>query len=176
MSTAAWALASSREANTAEWFSAIGSVGALLVALALLGRDLLDRRRAADQQRSAQASKVAISQPQCRKSRSEDPQRWDLGYQVIVTNRSEDVIAEVVANVWLVPDGHDPSGTIAHQSARLVIGRLDGASTDTRMVDFTVPRTSDGAAPHTAHSSLSFVDAAGRRWERDSNHRLKEIK
>jgi hypothetical protein len=159
----------------ADWLSAIGSVGALAVALLLLGRDIYDRHRAGEQSRRAQAAKVAVSKVWVRGESSMNADWYQLPAQIEITNRSEDVISDVHVSLWLEPPSGHSNGQDRHEWS-LDLGRIDGGGSVEAGHTFDWPRIGLDPAPYLALSTVEFTDAAGVRWRRDKDHRLREIR
>jgi hypothetical protein len=82
---------------SAEWASALRTVGAWGVALVLLGFTVVDRRQGREQQRRAQAARVcAWTEPE------RDHHGVVSGYRLYIRNASEEPVYNVVA---LIRDG-----------------------------------------------------------------------
>lgn len=156
-----------------DWFSAVGTVGALLVALVLLGFQLTDRRSEASQRRRAQAELIAAALDWSDKTR--EPMS---SQRVLLFNASgNSVYSVVVGAVHLqgagvrtieeavertAPDQPPPIST----AAVLPPGKF-------RTTVRSVLHSMLGARPA---AEIAFTDAAGRHWIRRAAGQLEELK
>lgn len=141
--------------NVPEWLAAIGTVGALAVALFLLKQEIDDRRRAKSKAQQWPASGiVAWAEP-----------RTDAGgWQTVALNRSDEPVYDVVVRFTpLREGGSDPiesvSGTLAPGPPK----PLDTYG-DTPQDLFGIPPV-----------EIEFTDGRGRHWLRTANGALNQL-
>lgn len=138
-----------------DWFAAIGTVGALVVALLLLGKELKDRRRAAA---------LADLQPASQVFAWAKPEKARKGWATYVLNGSNEPIYDVI--VRFTPR-IDRSGaqTVERLWGTVAPGRPekgDWYPNDPREV-FGFPRV-----------EIEFTDGRGRHWVRDPDGHLEQ--
>jgi hypothetical protein len=139
-----------------DWLTAIGTVGATVLAVIAIGIQIRDRRRREDDERRSQASLVSAWIERVSKPMVVGPLSTFEHY-VFVRNGSE----EIVYSVWLWPvdqNGVQPVevGIVAPMTTR----------------DFEVEKSVGD--PGTIPFEIDFVDARGRSWTRRPDGRLVE--
>ncbi|WP_206751663.1 hypothetical protein [Kribbella sp. VKM Ac-2500] len=136
----------------ADWLAAVGTIGAFAVSLRLLAVDL-------DTRRKEQASLVAAWL-------GGDPQTWENELRLRVSNQSQQPVFGLTAFVETV------AGRRLLRDVGLVPSRR-GNSTPFFEIGGIA-----GLGPGVAVRgvSIQFTDAAGRRWCREFDGRLRRIK
>jgi hypothetical protein len=133
-----------------DWIAALGTVFAFFVALGLLTKELAARREAEDDRRSEQARRVAA---------------WtlpgpvpEITHVLVMHNGSE----EPVYAITLIMEDQDKPGSVTRKD----------------FWDYLPPeersKESSGSVGRPGPITLSFTDAAGRRWTRYPDGRLVE--
>jgi hypothetical protein len=133
-----------------EWIAALGTVAAFFVALGLFAKELAARREQQEDQRRDQARRVTAL-----------AQRWPGGaerHTLIMRNNSD----EPASAITVVMEHPDKPGVITRQESWDLLP--PGES----------PEKSAFFAP-VGPITLSFTDAAGRRWKRYPDGRLVEV-
>ncbi|WBQ03231.1 hypothetical protein [Kribbella sp. CA-293567] len=162
--------------DLASWLEALGTVATATIALYLLGREQVDRRNQARDRRAEQAAQVRLTAPVKGGGSGVKHSYFDKAATTTVYNSSGDVVSEVIVEVRISTlDGASEQGlprTVTKVLKRLEPGQKANISASTR-VNWPV-----GSDPIEVEfeSHVTFYDVAGRRWERDSDHRLREIK
>lgn len=148
-------LASVDWGSVPEWFAAIGTVGALFVALVLLRNELADRRRAAE---------VADRRPADGIFAWAEPRTDAGGWQTFILNRSDEPIYDAVVYFTPLTDPAIPTqesvwGTIPPG------GPKPGDRYGDRPGDlFGIPPV-----------EIEFTDGRGRHWRRDARGQLQKL-
>jgi hypothetical protein len=131
--------------TVADWIAAVGTVGALIVALSLLWREQRDRRTAQARLVSTWVSEVAVADS------SEHP------LSVIVQNRSNEPVYAVTIFQFDPVIHHDVG-----QPGELIF-HVEVLPPDTRLPATDSVPTRMG---HLPTLTLYFTDSAGHRWKR----------
>lgn len=148
-------LASVDWGSVPEWFAAIGTVGALFVALILLRNELADRRRAAE---------VADRRPADGIFAWAEPRTDAGGWQTFVHNRSDEPIYDAV--VYFTPLTDPPLPTEESVWGTVPPG---GPKAGDRYGDR--PGDLFGIPP----VEIEFTDGRGRHWRRDDTGQLQRL-
>ncbi|MEQ1699266.1 MAG: hypothetical protein ABMA25_04105 [Ilumatobacteraceae bacterium] len=127
-----------------DWIGAIGTTGAFIVAVGLLGRELRDRRVAQARLVSAWVTEV-------------DNNQQEPITSVVVQNRSGEPVYEVTLS-WFDPVAHADVG----EGGEILI-HLTVLPPDTRQQAADSVPTRMG---HLPALTLSFTDSSDRRWTR----------
>jgi hypothetical protein len=137
----------------ADWLAAVGTLLAFVVALRLLFKELAARREVEEDRRREQARRVAIW------TQSDPAPGPSASYAIVMNNSSE----EPVSAITFVMEHPDEPGRVIREKSwdLLPPGRHRGR----------VTREAYLPGPIT----LSFTDAAGRRWKRYRDGRLVEL-
>jgi len=137
------------------WFAAIGTVGALFVALVLLHNERRDRERAAE---------VADQKPADGIFAWVAPRTDAGGWQTFVHNRSDEPVYDAV--VYFTPLTDPPMPTVESVWGTIPPG-------ETKPGDRYGDRPADifGIPP----VEIEFTDGRGRHWRRNSEGKLQQI-
>jgi hypothetical protein len=136
-----------------DWIAALGTVGAFWATFALLRKEQKARREAEEERRREQASRVAIW------TQSVPAPGPSTTYFIVMRNNSE----EPVSAITFVMEHPDQPGRVIREDSwdLLPPGRHPG------------PATTEEYLPGPI--TLSFTDAAGRRWTRYPDGLLVEL-
>jgi hypothetical protein len=144
-----------------DWLAAVGTLAAFAVALRLLAKELAARREYEEDRRTEQARLVSTWTTFPERDAQDSSLYW---FYVVVKNASEVPVHNV---------------SVVMEEPRSPYARATG-SPDCRMQFFTVaPGENDRLAfrhpeHHAGPLTLTFTDAAGRRWTRYPDGRLVE--
>ena len=143
-------------ASPADWLAAIGTVGTLVVTVALYWSDRYRRHQEEVKHQAALVSGWA-----------ERVNPGDTKRRVFLTNRSDEPVYEV--NVFLPPRNFAPGAE--HTFGMTVVPPLEKIPYDVARRD---PRS---AGPHSVpRPQMAFTDRNGQRWLRDRNGALKKLR
>ena len=142
--------------NVPGWFAAIGTVGALFVALWLLRTDMRDRKRTAE---------VVDQKPANGIFAWVEPRTDAGGWQTFVHNRSDEPVYDAV--VYFTPLTDPPLRTVES-----VLGTIPPRR-EAKPGDLYGDRPTDifGIPP----VEIEFTDGRGRHWRRDASGRLRRL-
>lgn len=138
-----------------DWLAAVGTVGALFVALALLCREMKDRRHAAE---------MADRKPADGVFAWVEPRTDAGGWQTFVLNRSDQPVYDAV--VYFTPLTDPPLPTVES-----VWGTVPPGD----------PRPGDRFGDHPTDLfgiptvEIEFTDGRGRHWRRDADGQLRRL-
>jgi hypothetical protein len=166
----------------ADWFSAVGTVGALFVALILLGFQTRDRVRDARERHRAHAELISGALGPIERADPKVPQGGRTAIDLF--NSSLSPVYRLVVGIV------DIQGTAPRTlEAWLDLGRNRGGvgqvSLPMTTVSILPPGTFRVWIPGTDHTAsmgarpgaeLAFTDRAGKHWIRRANGELKELK
>lgn len=164
----------------ADWFAAFGTIAAAGGTLWLLKREGDDRRelqrnedRRQTEARRRQASNVYVS-ALTRLGGSSDGSTWFARPRVTVRNLSDGVLHEVSVRFT----ARDYELAPSEGQSTIELGRM--LPGDERDVDgkfewrFGVQQAPPNTPPHSTDVLTRFTDAAGVKWQVDSDHTLSE--
>lgn len=143
--------------SAADWLSAIGTVGALLIGMVILAREQFDRRRA--QARMVNAWAVEV-QPQRAETEEGVPiGRPDLGQTVVMTvvNASAEPVYDFLA--WVRGNYACEAPHFGSMERRI----LPPGETTVYSDNVELPASGLAGLPDVV---ITFRDSAGRRWQR----------
>lgn len=137
------------------WVGSVGTAGALLIAMWLLKKEVNDRRQRDSEARAAQAAQVAA---------------WTSG-RVVRADPYPEMLVRIRNGSTM------PIFTVNFEFSQGVRGTfvryiLAMGPEETREFRILLPSYPKG---ETIAPSLTFADAAGRRWFRDGNGKLREL-
>lgn len=146
------------------WLAAIGTVGAVIVALFLAGADA---RRRAREQHARQAELVTAWLGPVPQATEDDltPLR-----AVTLLNGSQQLAYRVIASMVPVRGAVRPDFRTNAGDFRAFVGELPPGRTD-----LTIPHPGSGMHIRWA-VELAFMDAAGHSWVRGPDGRLKKVR
>ena len=170
----------------AEWVGAIseavgavGTVGTLLIAVIVLGREQADRRERRRDEKAAQARLVSVSirgDAGTISSLESSGHLFTRAWTIEVANYSAEAIT-TLAYRWRVAADLAFTARDEHEGV-IRVSRVMPGSTDTREGS-AVLFAPQGASPDTfvipLGVELLFTDAAGFRWHRNEQHELTEV-
>lgn len=159
-----------------DWISAFSGSIATLIALYLLGRDQIDRRRRDADAKRGQAARVRLSAPSETGGAGVRGQQFEYAARTKITNDSAETISRVVVTLTIVREDGEVSGDLPHTftSKRRRLGPNESWEVKTQ-AQTSWPMGSD-PPPVIRDSKATFYDAAGIQWERDEAHQLREVK
>jgi hypothetical protein len=144
----------------AEWFAAVGTIGAFVVALILLGRQMRAYRAAEDDRTRGQARGVAVWTRIAGQHNSNEVRR-----EIIVRNSSDTPIYNCVAfasQYWEPPEFN----------FSVQIGTLP--PDEDCVTEIPEGELSDPEVVRGPRVEVAFTDARGRHWRRLSSGELEE--
>jgi hypothetical protein len=147
--------------DAANWLAAVGTIGAVFVALGLAGAD---GRRRSREERRRQAELITAwvgEEPEYR------PWVW-----VTLANASNQVAYRVVISIVSLVDGSPVARPASHDPTtwRRFVSQLPPGRNEPLSVDWGV-----GAGTTRPGVEIAFQDAAGRSWVREWNGNLSEM-
>lgn len=140
--------------NVPEWIGAIGTVGALLVVASALRHEMQARREDAIDRETTQARLISV------RSTGGGTDEDGYEYRAEVNNWSDQPIYDV--ELWMTHFD-------APKTRRLV------EPGKTAEFTFRAIRNTPGHPLDDAEPSVTFTDAAGRRWQRSEGVNLERI-
>lgn len=145
-----------------DWLAAVGTLAAFAVALRLLAKELAARREYEGDRRRAQARLISTWDTFPEPDPHDSSVYW---FYVVVKNASEEPVYRV--SVVMEEPGSIFAETTGSPNARMEFFTVAPGESD--RLGFRMPEHRSGRL------TLSFTDAAGRRWERYPDGRLVEL-
>lgn len=161
-----------------EWFSAVGTVGALLIALVLFGYQTWDRRRDAGERRRAQAELVGATMgPLDRSNAQGNPMAGRTGIDLF-NNSPSPVYGLVIGVVFIQGTGPESMERWLELAGKS--GRAIPVTTTNILPPGAFRIWIDGVGWSSAlsgHSGaeVAFTDRAGKHWIRRADGQLREL-
>lgn len=146
------------------WLSAVGTVGALFVALKLLNEDLKDRREIRKKALENDARKVSCWYEQSKKYAT-----------VWVQNMSEEPVYNLVANIGSADADLNAFPDLDNKHMGIVFGILGPSQKQDYKVE-DERYFSGSHFPDIAQIAVEFTDSKDSHWRRCENGELKQIK
>lgn len=157
------------------WVAAIGTSGALILAVLGSNGERRTRRRREEAERRAQARLVTVEAGIGRSSKSGEI--WTVAGYAIVHNRSDEPITDLMIKIEMRAAAEWRNYRVEPRSVPLTLPIVDAHASRTVDAPFRVPSAAPpGMIGVEEAATAYFTDHAGLRWARSSNGEIEEVR